>query len=76
MSPDLFNYDSELILRELDKERGLEWVDINITSIRNVDENELLVESVDDFQRLFDLVVRESDRKGLPINCKKTECLA
>ncbi len=53
MSPDLFNYYSELILRELDKRKGLRV----------------------DLQKLLDIVVRESERKCLSINCKKTECL-
>ena len=28
-----------------------------------------------DLQKLLDVVVRESELKGLSINCKKTECL-
>jgi hypothetical protein len=75
MSPDLFNYYSELILRELEKERGLRVGGHNITNIRYADDTVLLAESEEDLQRLLDVVVTESERKGLCLNCKKTECL-
>jgi len=75
MSPDLFNYYSELILRELDKERGLGVGGRNITNIRYADDTVLIAESAEDLQRLLDIVVKESERKGLSLNCKKTECL-
>ena len=29
----------------------------------------------EDLQKLLDVVVRESELKGLSINCKKTECM-
>ena len=35
----------------------------------------LLAESQEDLQRLLDVVVAESGRKGLSINCKKTESM-
>ena len=38
MSPDLFDYCSELILRELGKERGLKVGGHNITNIRYADD--------------------------------------
>jgi len=75
MSPDLFNYYSELILRELDKENGFQIGGHNITNIRYADDTVLLAESVEELQRLLDVVVEESEKKGLAINCKKTECL-
>ena len=75
MSPDLFNYYSELILRELGKERGLREAGHNITTIRYTDDTVLLIEFEEDLERLLDVVVMESERKGLRLNCKKTECL-
>ena len=75
MSPDLFNYYSELILRKLDKERGLKIGGRNITNIRYADDTVLLAESAEDLQKLLDVVVRESECMGLSLNCKKTECL-
>ena len=76
MSPDLFNYYSELIfkLRELENEKGLRVGGCNITNIRYADDTVLMAESAEDLQRLLDVVVRESERKGLSINCSKTEC--
>ena len=73
MSPDLFNYYSELILRELEKERGLRVGGQNIRNLRYADDTVLLAESQEDLQRLLDVVVAESERKGLSINCKKAE---
>lgn len=75
MSPDLFYYYSELILRELEKEKTLKKGGRNIMNISNSDDTVLLPESAEDLQRLLDVVVRERERKGLSINCKKTECM-
>jgi len=75
MLPDLFNYSSELILRELGKERGLRLGGHNITNIRYAGDTVLLAESAEHLQRLLDVVVVESERRGLSLNCKKTECL-
>ena len=75
MSPDLFNYYSELILRNLEQERGLKVGGHNITNIRYADDTILIAESEKDLQRLLDVVVRESDKRGLSLNYKKTECM-
>ena len=75
LSPDLFNYYSELILRELEKEKGLRVGGQNITNLRYADDTVLIAESQEDLQRLLDVVVAESERKGLSINCKKTESM-
>ena len=75
MSPDLFNYYSELILREIKNEKGVRIGGHNITNIRYADDTVLLAESAEDLQRLLDIVVTESERKGLSLNCKKTECM-
>ena len=48
---------------------------INITNIRYADDTVLLAESASDLQELLDAVVTESEKKGLTISCKKTECL-
>ena len=47
----------------------------DITNIRYADDTVLLAKSVEDLQKLLDVVVRESELKGLSINCKKTECM-
>ena len=75
MSLDLFNYYREMILRELEVEKGLKVGRQNITNLRYADDTVLLAKSVEDLQKLLDVVVRESELKGLLINCKKTECM-
>lgn len=75
MSPDLFNYYSELILRELEKERGLKIGGQNITNLRYADDTVLIAESQEDLQGMLDVIITESEGKGLSINCKKTECM-
>ena len=46
----------------------------NITNLRYADDTVLLAESMEDLQKLLDVVVRESELKGMFINCKKTHC--
>ena len=58
MSLDLFNYYSEMILQELEVEKGLKVGGQNITNLRYVDDKVLLAESVEDLQKLLDVVVR------------------
>ena len=43
--------------------------------MRYADDTVSLAESQEDLQRLLDVVVAESERKGLSINCKKTESM-
>ena len=50
-------------------------MDKTFTNLRYADDTVLLVKSVEDLQKLLDVVVRESELKGLLINCKKTECM-
>ena len=71
---DLFNYYSELILKNLEQERGLK-VGHNITNILYADDTILIAESEKGLQRLLDVVVRESEKRGLSLTYKKTECM-
>ena len=43
--------------------------------MRTIGPTVLLAESEEELQRLLDVVVKESEKKELAINCKKTECL-
>ena len=64
-----------MILRELEDLKGLIIGGANITNHRYADDTVLVADSQDDLQMLLDRVVDESRKRGLTINCKKTECL-
>ena len=53
MSPELFIYYSELILRNLEQERGLKVGGHNITNIRYADDTILIAELEKDLHRLW-----------------------
>ena len=59
----------------MEKERGLRVSGHNITNIRYTDDTVLLAESEEDLWRLLDVVVVESERKGLSLNSKMTKRL-
>ena len=75
MSPDLFNFYSENILRNLDNSAGLRVNGETINNIRYADDTVLIAESETDLQKLLDITVEESDKLGLSLNVKKTECM-
>ena len=72
MSPDLFNLYSEVILRNLEES---EVNGENLNNLRYADDTSLLAGSEEDLQRLLDIVVEESEKLGLSLNVKKTECV-
>ena len=75
MSPDLFNLYSEYILRNLEEEPGIEVNGENINNIRYADDTALIAGSKKALQSLINIVVTESERMGLSLNVKKTECM-
>ncbi len=75
LSPDLFNIYSEMILREIEDYPGIMVGGTNIDNLRYADDTVLLATNQNDLQNILDRVVEESARKGLTINCKKTECM-
>eukprot|EP00795_Rhopilema_esculentum_P009669 gene9669-biopygen2063 len=74
-SPYLFNMYSELFLRELDGMQEFIIGGHNMNNLRYADDTVLISESAEKLQELLDRVVAESRKKGLTINCKKTECM-
>ncbi|GFN94140.1 endonuclease-reverse transcriptase [Plakobranchus ocellatus] len=75
MSPDLFNLYNEIILRNLDDISGLKINRENLNNLRYADDTVIIAESGKQLQKLLDTVVLESERMGLSLNVKKTECM-
>ena len=47
----------------------------NLNNLRYADDTSLLAGSEEDLQRLLNIVVEESEKLGLSLNVKKTECM-
>ncbi len=75
MSPDLFNYYTEIIMRDLRDMEGVKVGGTNINNIRYADDTVLLAESQDKLQDLVNTLNRSSRQGGLTINKKKTEVM-
>ena len=71
MSPDLFNFYSEMILRNLENIQGLKINGENFNNLRYADDTVLIAESEQQLQRLLNTVVLESEKMGLSLNVKK-----
>ncbi|GFS10292.1 retrovirus-related Pol polyprotein from type-1 retrotransposable element R2 [Elysia marginata] len=77
LSPDLFNLYSKMILRELDniQFQGIGLGGHNINNIRYADDTVLIAQSEHSLQKMLDIVVKESEIKGLSLNIAKTESM-
>ena len=75
LSPDLFNIYSETIIRTLGDSPGIKINGETINNIRYADDTALIADSKENLQLLLDKVVTESERMGLYLNVKKTECM-
>ena len=75
LSPDLFNLCSEMILWERNDLKGFIIGGQNINNLRHADDIVLITKSGKEQQDLLDKVGEERKKKGLTINCKKTECM-
>ncbi|GFO37134.1 retrovirus-related pol polyprotein from type-1 retrotransposable element r2 [Plakobranchus ocellatus] len=74
MSPDLFNLCSDIILRNLIS--GLKINGENLNNLRYADDTVLIAEYGKQLQKLLVTVVLESERMGMSLNVKQTECMA
>ena len=72
LSPDLFSWYSEKILREIKYLNGMKINGVNINNIRYADDTVLIAESEKELQDLLDKVEIESEKLGLQLNLKKT----
>ena len=65
----------EVILREIKNIPGVKIGGVNINNLRYADDTALLAENEAGLQNILNKVVTESEKKGLQINIKKTECM-
>ena len=75
LSPDLFSLYGEMIMRNIKDCEGIRIGGQNINNIRFADDTVLVADSEEKLQVMLDRVKLESERKGLNINVKKTECM-
>src|SRR5215469_17214542 len=75
MSPDLFNLNSEMIMREIKELEGIRLNGYNINNIRYADDTVFVADSEEKLQGLLNMLNEVSERKGLKINKSKTEVM-
>ena len=75
LSPDLFSIYSEIIMRALEGMPGIKVGGYNMNNIRYADDTVLIADNENELQEMLDTVVRESEKKGLSLNKKKTEVM-
>ena len=73
--PDLFSIYSEIIMRALEGMPGIKVGGYNMNNIRYADDTVLIADNENELQEMLDTVVRESEKKGLSVNKKKTEVM-
>ncbi|GFR73979.1 hypothetical protein ElyMa_005743300 [Elysia marginata] len=61
-----------MILRELDNIQGIGLGGHNINNLRYADDTVLIAQSEQSLQKMLDIVVKESEIKGLSLNIAKT----
>ena len=76
MSPCLFNFYAEYIMRSAGLEEAQDGIKIarrNINNLRCADDTTLMAESEEELQSLLMKVKVESEKVGLKLNIQKTE---
>ena len=79
MSPCLFNFYSEYIMRNTGLEEtqaGIKIAGRNINHIRYADDTTLMAESEEELKSLLMKVEEESEKVGLKLNIQKTKIMA
>ena len=75
LSPDLFSLYTEVIMQSVQEMDGFKIGGVNITNVRYADDTVVISDSEEKLQNLMNVVVAESEKKGLLINRKKSFCL-
>ena len=79
MSPCLFNFYAEYIMRNTGLEEaqaGIKIAGRNINNLRYVDDTTLMAESEEELKSLLMKVKEESEKVGLKLNIQKTKIMA
>ena len=79
MSPCLFNFYAEYIMRNAGLEEaqaGIKITGRNINNLRYADDTTLLAESEEELRSLLMKVKEESEKVGLKLNIQKTKIMA
>ena len=79
MSPCLFNFYAEYIMRNAGLEEaqaGIKIVRRNINNLRDADDTTLMTESEEELKSLLMKVKEESEKVGLKLNIQKTKIMA
>ena len=79
MSPCLFNFYAEYIMRNAgleEKQAGIKVAGRNISNLRYADVTTLLAESEEELKSLLMKVEEESEKVGLKLNIQKTKIMA
>ena len=64
LSPDLFSFYSEIIMRALEGMPGIKVGGYNMNNIRYADDTVLIAENENELHEMLDTVVRESEKKA------------
>ena len=79
MSPCLFNFYAEYIMRTAGREEaraGIKFAGRNINNLRYADDITLMEESEEELKSLLMKVKEESEKVGLKLNIQKTKIMA
>ena len=79
MSPGLFNFYAEYIMRNAGLEEaqgGIKIAGRNISNLRYADDTTLMAESEEELKSLLMKVKEESEKVGLKLNIQKTKIMA